>query len=59
MTDVEFMTNIISEICNYAVENEMEPDDTIRTIANNLLAILEISTFNNWTLSEPPKEENT
>lgn len=30
MTDVEFITNIISEICNYAVENEMEPDDTIR-----------------------------
>ena len=57
MTDAEFITNIISEICNQAVENEMEPDDTIRTIANNLLAILEISTFNNWTLPESQKEE--
>ena len=57
MTDAEFITNIISEICNHAVENEMEPDDTIRTIANNLLAILEISTFNNWTLPESQKEE--
>ena len=59
MTDAEFITKIISEICNYAVENEMEPDDTIRTMANNFLAILEISTFNNWTLPEPPKEGQT
>ena len=57
MTDAEFIANIISEICNYAIENEMEPDDTVRTIANNLLAILEISTFNNWTLPEQPKEK--
>ena len=46
--DSEFMTHIFSEICDYAVENKMEPNDTMRTIAENILAVLEISTFNNW-----------
>lgn len=45
--DIEFMTRIISEICNYAKENDMEPDDTLRTLCENILALLEISTFNN------------
>lgn len=48
MTDVEFMTHIIQEICDYAVNNEMEPDDTLKTIADNIKALLEISTFNGW-----------
>lgn len=46
--DVEFQTHIIVEICDYAVSQGMEPDDTVRTIANNLLAMLTISSFNNW-----------
>ena len=45
--DVEFQTHIIGEICDYAVSQGMEPDDTVRTIANNLLAMLNICTFNN------------
>ena len=48
MSDADFMTHIISEICTYAVENEMEPDDTLETIAENILALLKISTFNSW-----------
>ena len=48
MTEEEFMTNIIAEICDYAVENGMEPDDTLSTIADNIKAILEITTFNGW-----------
>lgn len=48
MTDEEFMTYIITEICNYAVENDMEPDDTLSAIADNIKALLEISTFNGW-----------
>ena len=48
MKDMDFLTNIISEICDYAVSNGMEPDDTIEAIANYLHAILKISTFNNW-----------
>ena len=49
MAEEEFMTHIITEICDYAVENDMEPDDTLSTVADNIKAILEISTFNGWT----------
>ena len=48
MTEEEFMTHIITEICDYAVENDMEPDDTLSTIADNIKLLLEISTFNGW-----------
>ena len=48
MSDTEFMSTVISEICSYAVENQMEPDDTLKTVAENILALLKISTFNNW-----------
>ena len=48
MTEEEFMAHIITEICNYAVDNDMEPDDTLSTIADNIKAMLEISTFNGW-----------
>ena len=51
MTDEELITHIISEICDYAVENDMEPDDTLSTMADNIKAILEISTFNGWRKS--------
>lgn len=48
MTEEEFMTYIISEICDFAIDNQMEPDDTLSTIADNIKALLEISTFNGW-----------
>ena len=48
MTEEEFITHIITEICDYAVENDMEPDDTLLTVADNIKAILEITTFNGW-----------
>lgn len=52
MSDNEFMVKIIGDICNYAVENGMEPDDTLSTVADNILSLLEISTFNNWKTKE-------
>ena len=48
MSEEEFMAHIISEICNFAIENQMEPDDTLSTIVDNIKALLEISTFNGW-----------
>lgn len=52
MNDTYFMTHIVCEICDYAVQNEMEPDDTLLTIADNIKTLLKISTFNNWKVSE-------
>jgi len=48
MTDQEFLTHIIREICDFAVDNKMEPNDTLSTVADNIKALLEISTFNGW-----------
>lgn len=48
MSDTEFIGHIISEICDYAVLNDLEPDDTLNTMAENIKAILKISTFNHW-----------
>ena len=48
MSDAEFMAHIIGEICDYARKNEMEPDDTLRTVSDNIKVLLEISTFNHW-----------
>lgn len=47
-TDEELMSNILDEICEYAVLNKMVPDETLRIMAENILALLEISTFNNY-----------
>lgn len=47
------MTHIISEICDYAKKNNnMNPNETLKTVANNIMAICEIVTFNNWEKSE-------
>ena len=48
MKDNEFLIEIIAQICDYAVRNGMEPDDTLETIAGSILELLEISTFDNW-----------
>lgn len=47
-TDEELISNILDEICEYAILNNMVPDETLRTMAENILALLEISTFNNY-----------
>lgn len=46
--DMNFLNSIISQICDYAVENELKPNDTIKTIAGDLLTLCEIADFNNW-----------
>lgn len=48
MNDNEFMANIISQICDYAVDNGLNPTDTFNRIANNLVVIGEITNFDNW-----------
>ena len=48
----EFMVKIIGDICNYAVANGIDPDDVLETVAENILLLLELGTFNNWA----PKE---
>lgn len=46
--DVEFVMDIMTEIAGYAVKNQMIPDETIKTVAENMIALLEIMTLNEW-----------
>lgn len=48
MNDEEFMTDIITQICDYAVANNMELDETVRDVAENLILFCEIATFEEW-----------
>ena len=44
--DIKFLVDIIFKIRVYAIKEGLEPDDTIRTVANDMLALLEVATFN-------------
>ena len=50
--DSELMTQVISLIASYANENKMSPNETIETVAKNMLILLEIATFENWEKKE-------
>lgn len=50
--DSELMTQVISLIASYANENKMSPNETIETVAKNMLVLLEIATFENWEKKE-------
>lgn len=57
MNDTQFLTKIIGEICDYAVSNGMEPNDTLSTVADNIKMLLEISTFNAWQYKNPEGQD--
>ena len=46
--DREFLSHIIDEICTYAAENDMDKNETLKTVANNILFITEIATFDKY-----------
>lgn len=46
--DSELMVRVISLIASYAVENDMSPNETIKTVAENMLSLLKIANFENW-----------
>lgn len=47
-SDHKFLVEILAQICDYAVDNDMKPTDTVTIVANNLLMLAEISNFDNW-----------
>ena len=49
--DIEFMAKIIGLICDYAVENNLEPDDTLKAVSTNISELLKVSTYNNWSVN--------
>ena len=50
--DTELLKNVLVQICDYAVKNNLQPDETIKIIAESMMSILKISTFNEWKVKE-------
>ena len=50
--DSELMAQVISLIASYANENKMSPNETIEIVAENMLCLLTIATFENWEKKE-------
>lgn len=46
--DIELMAQVISLIASYAIENDMSPNVTIKIVAENMLGLLKVATFENW-----------
>lgn len=46
--DMVFLTSIISQICDYAVSHEMDPDDTLKSIATSILQFTELASCKGW-----------
>ena len=51
-SDGKLMVDIISMICDYAKANGYEPDETLKTVANNILSFLSIASLNEWVGDE-------
>ena len=50
--DADLLNSIISQICNYSVENGMSPNESLKMIAQSILELLKIATFDNWKVNE-------
>jgi hypothetical protein len=44
--DIKFLTHILFEIRDYARSAGQEPDDTLKIVAEWILGLLQIATFN-------------
>lgn len=44
--DIEFLTHILFEIRDYARSVGQEPDETLKAIAEWILSLLKVATFN-------------
>lgn len=44
--DIEFIADILMQIREYAITHNQEPDDTLRAVAEWILGLLEVATFN-------------
>lgn len=46
--DEGLLTAVVTKICDYAIANNLSPDESLKIVSENILAILEIASFNNW-----------
>ena len=48
MKNADFMTNIVKYICDYAIENGLDPNETLSIVAKGILVLLKIADFSEW-----------
>ena len=58
--DAAFMSHIITRICDYAVENGLDPNKTLKIVAKNILVLCNISdlTIKYQILVDEDEDEN-
>lgn len=48
LAEEQFISYIVCTICDYAKSNNYPITDTVKTMGENLIALSEISNFDNW-----------
>ena len=48
MSESDFITHILSTICDYAKVNNYEITETVKAMGENLIALTEIANFDKW-----------
>ena len=48
LSESDFITHILTEICDYAALNGYGVTDTVKAMGENLVALTEIATFDGW-----------
>lgn len=57
--DEGLMTAIVTKICDYAIANNLSPDESLKIVSGNILALLEIASFDNWEGKNPNDSPNS
>ena len=52
LSETDFITHILSTICDYAKSNGYDVTDTVKTMGENLVCLTEIATFDNWKVGD-------
>ena len=57
--DEGLMTAVVTKICDYAIANNLSPNESLKIVSENILALLEIASFNNWEGENPNDSPNS
>lgn len=57
--DEGLMTAVVTKICDYAIANNLSPNESLKIVSGNILALLEIASFDNWEGKNPNDSPNS
>lgn len=46
--EIEILEKIIEEICDYAIKNNIKPNELLDTVATNIFKLLGFCNFDTW-----------